>query len=152
MNVPCRIAESRAETPLCLMLALGLGAALGSSVAFADAYAKVRDDAALHLQVKVVKVVVPTTTPGDCEIRGEIATIYRDRRRETVLNEPVVFILRCTRGGDPPSKGAWVHTVPALEKAAYIEGYFNRSGKRLVVAAHQAQVVRGPSRTPSFRG
>jgi hypothetical protein len=151
MNPPINIGIACFLTLGCLTLtARPARAVLPPSV-----YKMARDQAAYHIQVKVLKVEAPRRFPGRCLVTGKVATVFRDTKKTLKAGTTVTFHVSCRRKGDEIPMGGTLWTnYNGLKKARYLEGFLNAASKatyKLGVARDQIRIIHKPSKSPKFK-
>ena len=134
-------------------LLLLFGASTALAVMPPDVYRQAEKNAAFHVQVKVLKVVVPKKTPGECMVTGEVVTIFRDLPKKLKVGRRIAFAVSCrARGDEIPAGGTLWTGRDELLKARYIEAALNsdKAGKKFQVALWNSSIIKAPSRTPQY--
>jgi hypothetical protein len=125
------------------------------SVAFAVmppwVYERARETAMQHLQVRVLRVVGPPETPGECRVTGEVARIFRDRSAVVTLGTPLDFTVSCSKPGDTVPIGGTLWTdYEELVLAKYLEVFLDSDESGYHVALWQSRIIETPTEGPTF--
>jgi hypothetical protein len=130
------------------LFATAAGAVLPPSV-----YREAAKNAAYHLQVKVLKVVPPKTTPGDCQVSAKVVRVFRDRFGKLKAGHRIAFAVACKKREDqiPPGGTIW-QPLEQLAKAKYLEVALDgdKAGKRFSVARYNTSIIKAPSKKPQY--
>ncbi len=114
-------------------------------------YEQARATAMQHLQVRVLRVVGPPETPGECRVTGEVVRIFRDRSAELTLGVRLDFDVSCSRRGDKVLLGGTLWTdYDELVAAKYLEVFLNRSERGYQLALWQSRIIESPTERPTF--
>jgi hypothetical protein len=114
-------------------------------------YRKARAGAPYHVQVAITKVVAPRQGPGNCEVEGKVAEVFKDATGQLPKGADVDFTVACRRPGDTVPLGGtiWLDTN-SLEQAEFIEVYLNDTGAGFEVALWNTKIIAAPSAAPQF--
>lgn len=142
-------------------LSLLLGAATivsGSVAAWAvmppAVYRQAAKNADHHVQVKVLEVKAPAKAPGECAIKAQVVTIFRDKSKKMKKGQRLAFTISCMKEGaphPPPGGTIWKH-YEKLRKAKFLEVALNSQGgvKRFSVARWNSSIIAKPSKKPQY--
>jgi hypothetical protein len=134
---------------LCLVWVLGLGISMADAVLPPKVYEQARELATYHVQVKVVRVAPPPTTPGECQLTGEVVRVFRDKSATLTMWTRLEFMVSCIRRGDTPLIGGTLWTdLGELMKARYLEVFLNQVDGKYEVALWQSRILEAPTDRP----
>lgn len=116
-------------------------------------YERARQEAAFHVQVRVLSVNGPAKTPGECAITSEVVRIFRDRSGMLKQATRLAFTVSCRKSGDEVMVGdALWQDYDRLLRADYIEVFLNKINDGYAVAMWQAQIIDKPTNQPVMNG
>ena len=112
-------------------------------------YAQARNQAAYHVQVRVLSVNGPAKTPGECAITSEVVRIFRDLPGNLKQAARLAFTISCRKAGDERIVGGTLwQDYDSLLHAEYLEVFLNKANGGYAVAMWQAQVIGKPTNQP----
>jgi hypothetical protein len=115
-------------------------------------YEKARNEAMVHVQVRVLSVNGPAKTPGECAITSEVVRIFRDKPATLRQGARLAFTISCRRPGDQVVVGGTLWTdYDSLLRAQYLEVFLNREEQRYRVALWQSQIIEVPTTEPVMK-
>ncbi|ADO69306.1 uncharacterized protein STAUR_1502 [Stigmatella aurantiaca DW4/3-1] len=104
-----------------------------------DTYRRAALAAELHVQVQIDRVVLPPVMPGNAQVEGRIARVFRGDPGLT--SSRISFEVSCARDWDElPTGGPLCMSAADVERAVAMEVY-------LISHGHAAVPLRGVSRT-----
>lgn len=113
-------------------------------------YQEARDTAMFHVQVKIVNVTGPATTPGACTVSGKVVRLFRNKPGTLKQGDTLNFTVSCTRPGDPVVVGGTLWTdFHSLMQAKYLEVFLNRTKRGYEVALWQSYIIEAPTLQPA---
>ena len=117
-------------------------------------YKQAAKSAAHHVQVKVLEVKAPAKGPGECAIKAQLVTIFRDKSKKMKKGQKLSFSISCMKEGDaqpPPGGTIWKH-YEQLRKAKFLEVALNSDSalKRFSVARWNSSIIAKPSKKPQY--
>jgi len=129
-----------------LLLAL---ASPGGAVLAPEYYAQARNQAAYHIQVRVMSVNGPAKTPGECAITSEVVRIFRDMTGTLRQATRLAFTVSCRKADDETMVGGTLwQDYDSLLRAEYLEVFLNKSDGGYAVAMWQSQIIEKPTNQP----
>ncbi len=96
---------------------------------------------------------MPTETPGECRIWGEVAQVFKSMGRSFKEGEKIDFDVSCMSRNDliPTDDTQWLE-ISQLQNARYIEVYLNRyfsgDGDVYQIPVWQYRVIEKPTAAP----
>lgn len=133
--------------PAALALAAGLAATASPSAAVLprQAYLEARREAALHLQLRVLRVSLRPAGEA-CPLEGRVLRVYRGEARP---ESRITVDAPCRFPGVAPMPGPVLWFQPGdLRQGQVLEGFFGGPADRSVIARSQLFVVSGESAEP----
>lgn len=114
-----------------------------------ESFAQARNQAAYHVQVRVLSVNGPAKTPGECAITSEVVRIFRDMPGNLKQATRLAFTVGCRREQDETLVGGvlW-QDYDSLLRAEYLEVFLNKTTAGYEVAMWQSQIIEKPTTRP----
>jgi hypothetical protein len=116
-------------------------------------YRTAAKNAAYHAQVKVLKVAVPKTTPGECGVKAKVVRVFRNKTGKLKVGRTIAFSIACKRKGDSiPVGGTIWQSAEALAKAKFLEVALDgdKTGKTFKVALYNISIIKAASKKPQY--
>ena len=112
-------------------------------------YAQARNQAAYHVQVRLLSVNGPAKTPGECALTSEIVRIFRDAPGNLKQWMRLAFTVSCRKPGDQMTVGGTLwQDYDNLLRAEFLEVFLNKTNGTFAVAMWQSQIVDKPTSQP----
>lgn len=147
------MAAHRTGQRICFILAGASLLAPSLALMPPSVYEQARNDAMFHVQVRILSVNGPATTPGNCAITGEIVRIFRDKSGKLKQGTRVAFTVSCRKPADAEIIGGTLWTnYDSLLSAQYLEVYLNSNERGgYEVALWQSQIIEKATEQPLMK-